>query len=315
LLVFDNWRKHWELPGGGRDEGESPRTAAVRELYEESGLRTDELIFVGVSSYESPPDGSHERVAVYRTTLAPDVPDPVPLFEVNDEIGGVRWWDPTEARDGVDPLDATIIDRVLADDHVQPSPLDITRSSYQIAAEKYVRRSRTTAGGSAPILDRMVELSPGSRLLELGSGPGWDAAYLERLGLVVQRSDVTPAFVELMRADGHDARILDARTDDLGGPWNGVLANAVLLHLSRSEFSAVVARVANAVRPGGLFAFTLKEGDGEAWTETKLDLPGWFVYWREPELRSVLEDAGWTVLWVERSRGPVDIWLNVIAQR
>lgn len=118
-----------------------------------------------------------------------------------------------------------------------------------------------------------------------------------------------------MQAGGHDARILDVRTDDLGGPWDGVLANAVLLHLTRSEFAAVVARVADAVRPGGLFAFTLKEGDGEGWSEAKLELPRWFVYWREPELRSVVEAAGWTVLWLEHADDRPDNWLNIIAQR
>lgn len=203
----------------------------------------------------------------------------------------------------------------MADDRVQPSALDITLHSYQAAADKYVQRTRTAGDGHAPVLDRVVELLPAGRLLELGSGPGWDAAYLERLGLVVQRSDVTPAFVELMQADGHDARILDARTDDLGGPWDGVLANAVLLHLSRSEFAAVVTRVIDAVRPGGLFAFTLKEGDGESWSEGKLDLPRWFVYWREPELRPVVEAAGWTVLSIERVPGQTAAWLNVIAER
>lgn len=113
LLVFDNWRKHWELPGGGREPGESPRTAAVRELREETGLQTEDLIFVGVSSYESPPDDLHERVAVYRTELDAEAADPVPLFEPDAEIGAVRWWDPASSREGVDPLDATIIDRVL----------------------------------------------------------------------------------------------------------------------------------------------------------------------------------------------------------
>lgn len=316
LLVFDNWRKHWELPGGGREAEESPRTAAVRELFEESGLHTEKLIFAGVSSYESPPDGRHERVAVFRTTLDADTPDPVPLFEPNAEIGAVRWWDPTRSREGVDPLDAVIIDRVLADPGSSRVPLDITRDTYQAAADRYARRSRRLGSdGPTVFLDRVAELLRGRRLLELGSGPGWDAVYLEKSGLSVQRSDIIPAFVEMMRADGHDARILDARTDDLGGPWDGVLANAVLLHLNRTEFAAVVARVVEAVRPGGIFAFTLKEGDGEGWSEVKLELPRWFVYWREADVRSVLESAGWTVLSLEHVPDRPDDWLNVIAQR
>lgn len=314
LLVFDNWRKHWELPGGARDPGESPRTAAVRELQEETGLRTEELIFVGVSSYESPPDGLHERVAVYRTELDAGAPDPVPLFQPDAEIGAVRWWDPGSSRQGVDPLDATIIDRVLADRSDMDRPLEVTCRSYQVVADRYAERSRRVSA-EIPFLHKVVDLLPGGRLLEVGSGPGWDADYLQDRGLTVQRSDITPAFVDMMRADGHDALLLDVRADDLGGPWDGVLANAVLLHLNRTEFAAVVERATEAVRPGGIFAFTLKEGDGEAWTEAKLDQPRWFVYWREPKVRAVLEAAGWTVLSLEHRPGRADDWLEIIAQR
>ena len=41
----DNGR--WTLPGGGVDDGEKPEKAAVRELYEEAGLKPDSLEFLG----------------------------------------------------------------------------------------------------------------------------------------------------------------------------------------------------------------------------------------------------------------------------
>jgi ADP-ribose pyrophosphatase YjhB (NUDIX family)/SAM-dependent methyltransferase len=316
LLVFDNWREHWELPGGAREAAESPRTAAIRELAEETGLRTEKLIFVGVSSYQLAPDGRHERVAIYRTRLDPGAPDPVPVFQPDDEIGAVRWWSPESTRDDVDPLDAVIIDWVLAGQDAGDTPLDVTRRSYQQAADRYAEQTpQVSADTRQPFLDRIAELVPGGRLLELGSGPGWDALYLEQQGLNVRRSDITPAFVEMMRGDGHDAVVLDVRVDDLGGQWDAVLANAVLLHLDRTEFAAVVGRVHAAVRPGGIFAFTLKEGDGEAWTEAKLELPRWFVYWREPAVREVLEAAGWKLLSLEHRPGRKDDWLQVIAER
>jgi hypothetical protein len=100
-----------------------------------------------------------------------------------------------------------------------------------------------------------------------------DAAYLERRGLNVSRTDATPAFVEMMHAAGREARLLDIRTSDLGGLWEAVLAQAVLLRLDRAQFADALQRIRQAVMDGGVLAFTVKEGDGDAWSEAKLDLP------------------------------------------
>ena len=42
LLVKKSYRKSWSLPGGMRKKGESWEQAAVRELFEEVGIRVDE---------------------------------------------------------------------------------------------------------------------------------------------------------------------------------------------------------------------------------------------------------------------------------
>jgi hypothetical protein len=141
-----------------------------------------------------------------------------------------------------------------------------------------------------------------------------DAAYLERRGLNVSRTDATPAFVEMMRAAGHEARLLDIRTDDLGGPWEAVLAQAVLLHLDRTQFADALQRIRQAVMDGGVLAFTVKEGDGDAWSEAKLGLPRHFTYWRERSLRDVLEQTHWAVMSVDRVDGRLEPWLYVMAR-
>lgn len=46
LLGKRNDNGSWTLPGGGADEGESPLDCAVRELYEETGIKTDDLQLV-----------------------------------------------------------------------------------------------------------------------------------------------------------------------------------------------------------------------------------------------------------------------------
>ncbi|MEV0877862.1 NUDIX hydrolase [Micromonospora echinofusca] len=40
LLVRPSYKKHWDIPGGYVEPGESPRAACIREIEEELGLNT-----------------------------------------------------------------------------------------------------------------------------------------------------------------------------------------------------------------------------------------------------------------------------------
>lgn len=193
-------------------------------------------------------------------------------------------------------------------------PNDLTLATYQTAAQRYIDRSVVGAPAVLAFLDGLADLVGDGWVLELGSGPGTDAAYLEQRGVRVLRTDATPAFVQRLRDAGHDARTLDARRDDFGGPYNAVLANAVLLHLSRSQFAEAIRRARASARPAGVLAITLKEGDGERWSTAKLDRPRHFTFWREPAVRSVLESAGWTDVVVDHVVGRAEQWLYVIAR-
>jgi len=139
-------------------------------------------------------------------------------------------------------------------------------------------------------------VGPGGAVLEIGSAGGRDALALEERGLRVRRTDVTPAFVELMRSQGHEADLLDPLTDELGGPHDGVWASACLLHVAREDLPLVLTRLAGATRPGGALGMSLKEGDGEGWsTHGHVRAPRRFTYWREEPLRAALAEAGWRV--------------------
>ena len=192
---------------------------------------------------------------------------------------------------------------------------DVTLASYQRAADLYADCTPgPTRATVSTFLDAFVELVGDGHVLELGSGPGRDASYLEQRGVRVQRSDATPAFVDMMNDEGHSARRLDARTDDLDGPWDGILASAMLLHLTREQFDDLIMRARAAVRPGGILAFTVKEGDGEGWTEARIGQPRWFVYWREPELRTIVQRQGWDILSINRHPKPQVTWIEVLCR-
>lgn len=193
-------------------------------------------------------------------------------------------------------------------------PGDVTLASYEAAAQRYRDKAAAPGPSLLAFLDRVAELVGDGEILELGSGPGREARYLEGRGARVRRTDVTRAFVEMMRGDGYAAHVLDIRVDEFGGPYAAVFANAVLLYLTREDFDRTLDRVRSSVVDGGVLAFTLKEGDGEAWSHAKLDLPRYFTYWREPAVRVALESAGWTVVSIEHVTGRTDSWLYVLAR-
>ncbi|WP_439693033.1 GNAT family N-acetyltransferase [Curtobacterium sp. SP.BCo] len=195
-----------------------------------------------------------------------------------------------------------------------------TLAAYEHGADAYAERTDDHRAG---LVDDLLALVPaGAHVLELGSGPGRDALALEAAGLVVMRTDGARAFVDALRAAGHDARVLDLRDDDFRpdadpAPYDAVFANAVLLHVDREALPAVVDRARRAVRPGGVLAATLKRGDGEAWSSRKLDRPRHFTYWTEDALSAAVERSGWTDVVVRETTRPgaEERWLTVTARR
>lgn len=109
LMVFDRWRRQWELPGGMLEPGESARQAAERELAEETGIWSTDLDFAAVVRFDLARPDRQEYGAIYRTMLH----EP-PQLIVNDEVSDFHWWDPcSPVSHGMSPLDAEITRRVI----------------------------------------------------------------------------------------------------------------------------------------------------------------------------------------------------------
>jgi 2-polyprenyl-3-methyl-5-hydroxy-6-metoxy-1,4-benzoquinol methylase len=160
-------------------------------------------------------------------------------------------------------------------------------------------------------LQRLVEtLPPGGRVLEVGSGPGRDADVLESLGFAVRRTDATQAFVDLMLERGKHAELLNVVTDELGGPYDGVLAMGVLIHVDRNQTDAVLRKIHIALRPGGALLAAMRKGEGETTGDYHT------VCWTRERFTERLTAAGLTVIWDADSVGrDGNDWVTYLARR
>jgi SAM-dependent methyltransferase len=136
-------------------------------------------------------------------------------------------------------------------------------------------------------------LASGATVLEIGSGTGRDADYLESLGLSVDRTDAAETFLKIQAERGRTARRLDVTADELGGPYDGVLALCVLMHVDRAGIDRVLAKIRAALRPGGGFLVSVRAGEGEE------PPPAAMAFWSREAFEQRLRRAGLTVEWFD----------------
>ncbi|RFB88385.1 methyltransferase type 12 [Rhizobium leguminosarum bv. trifolii] len=180
--------------------------------------------------------------------------------------------------------------------HVSSAALADTQrtiDSYEGCADEYSRIVDPFPAASLEAALRQVAIAAGQggRVLEIGSGPGWDADFLETQGVFVRRTDATRRFLELQAAGGKAGEFLNVITDDLGGPYDAVIALCVLIHVPRDQTGHVLEKIAAALRPGGVFLVTMRDGDGETSGAYHM------TYWRRDDFALCIKAAGLDLEW------------------
>ncbi|HSX07884.1 MAG TPA: methyltransferase domain-containing protein [Candidatus Saccharimonadales bacterium] len=191
-----------------------------------------------------------------------------------------------------------------------------TLATYETTVPRYIDGSPNAVSGPVKDwVDMALTLVPeNAHILEVGTALGYDADYMEARGYQVDRTDATRAFVDLQRERGHDVQLLNLLTaDNLGGPYDMVHANAVLLHFTPEELAGVLDKIALALCGGGILTATLKRGRGAAWSTEKLDQDRYFQYWEADDIRALLEQKDFHII------SPPDLndqkWLRLIARK
>ena len=71
VLVYAKSRKCWEMPGGGREGGESIEECAIREIKEESNMKVLELYPLGIDTDTDPQTNEKHIKARFAAKVKP----------------------------------------------------------------------------------------------------------------------------------------------------------------------------------------------------------------------------------------------------
>jgi SAM-dependent methyltransferase len=136
----------------------------------------------------------------------------------------------------------------------------------------------------------LARLPEGAHVLDLGCGPGHQAARMQAAGFRVTAWDACAEFVAATRKKGLPAE--QRSFDDLQATalFEAVWASFSLLHAPRADLGSHLAAIARAVRPGGWLFLGMKLGEGEG----RDGLGRFYTYVTAEELDNLVRAAGFT---------------------
>lgn len=199
---------------------------------------------------------------------------------------------------------------------MSPRSDESTIRFYDDHADEYV--SGTVNVDMESLYQPFLEAVPeGGKILDAGCGSGRDAkAFLDR-GYQVTTIDASLRMVEAAtELTGQPAKLLRFQEVDAADEFNGIWACASLLHIPLSELDDVLRRFSTALRAGGVFYASFKEGDGERICGGRL-----FTDFTEASLREKLRQVPalevlriWTTTDLRPGRS-AERWANALVRK
>jgi SAM-dependent methyltransferase len=169
-----------------------------------------------------------------------------------------------------------------------------TLQFYRSHAEAYAGRE---IAAHTRLTRFLALLAPGAAILELGCGAGAASADMLAKGFDIRPTDGSPEMArEASRRLGRPVETLLFHDLDQIEAYDGVWANACLLHVPRQELAHILTLIWRALKPGGYFYASYKTGEADG----RDALNRYYNYPSPDWLRATYASAGdWSSLSIE----------------
>lgn len=197
-------------------------------------------------------------------------------------------------------------------------PAGVVRAGYDAIGPRYHAESHEDPVRIAYVTALRDRLAPGSRVLELGCGPGDPATRLLSERHRVVGVDLSAGQLAIARTKAPRAALAQADMTRLSvrpGSVDAVASFFVFGHLPAAAHAPLVAAIGTWLRPGGVLvtSFPLSAGDGG--TDDWLGVPMFFGGIGRDAMLAALAAAGLTVESLERHGPEGDCFDWVVATR
>lgn len=171
------------------------------------------------------------------------------------------------------------------------------------------------------------KLPANARVLDVGCGSGVKSKYFIDRGFKVTGIDISDKLLEIARREAPKGGFKVLSMIDLNSlseTFDGVFAQASLLHIPKKDAGEVVKKMADRLVPHGLLYISVKEvreGSFDEKIEKENDYgyeyERFFSYFTMAELEKHFADAGLKVVTKMRNPNPSGktVWLQIIGQK
>lgn len=171
-----------------------------------------------------------------------------------------------------------------------------TKQTYESNADVFIAKWKDTNIINNDKIEKFISmLNKGARILDIGAGFGKDVSYFCDKGFDCIGIDFCDTFIKKSKEMYSNVNIqkMDFLNIDFSSnSFDALWSRGALFHISKSDFSCMLKKLRDILKPAGLFYIQLIEGDCDTMLTEIGDVksPAHYSYYSKNELNTVMKE-------------------------